>query len=124
MKVLVTGASGLIGSRLVYRLFHEGHDLVLLGRNPERLKREFSIPCETYAWDPEAGKIPPEALAHLDAVVHLAGEPIAQERWTQEFKRRIRNSRVHGTRTLVDALIQNGSANPSVFICASATGYY
>ncbi len=124
MKILLTGASGLIGSRLVYRLLHEGHDLVLLGRTPERLKTQFPVPCQFFGWDPDQGNIPPEALEQIEAVVHLAGEPVAEKRWNEETKRKIRNSRVHGTRVLVDALIQNAGATPSIFICASAIGYY
>lgn len=124
MKILLTGASGLIGSRLVYRLLHEGHDLVLLGRDLNRLKNQFPIPCEFYKWDPDNGKIPEEALRRIDGVIHLAGEPVAEKRWSQDVKRKIRNSRVQGTRALVDALIHNAQANPSVLISASAVGYY
>src|SRR4051812_22819301 len=104
MKILLTGASGLIGSRLVYRLLHDGHDLVLLGRNAKRLKDRFPIPCEIHEWDPgkDASEQPSlqKALTGVNAVIHLAGESVVEKRWSDEQKRRIRNSRVHGTRNL------------------------
>jgi hypothetical protein len=128
MKILLTGASGLIGGRLVYRLLHEGHDLVLIGRNAKRLQERFPIPCEIREWNPDkpASEQPAlrEAFNGVQAVIHLAGEPVVEKRWSDERKRRIRNSRVHGTRGLVDALIEHPGANPSVFISASAIGFY
>lgn len=113
---LVSGASGFIGSELVAALAGDGHRVV-------RLKRG-SGGSQDVRWDPEAGEVDREALARArpDVVVNLAGEPIAQ-RWTGDRKRRIRDSRVNGTRALANALASMG-AKPSVFVSGSAMGYY
>lgn len=99
MRVAITGASGLVGSALSRLLREEGREPVALSRRPE-----------------------PAALANADAVVHLAGEPVAQ-RWTREAKTRIRDSRVEGTRHLVQVL-QSLDRKPRVLVSASAIGYY
>jgi uncharacterized protein len=113
MRITLTGATGFIGARLCDSLRHAGHELSLLTRNP-RGRAGYA------AWDPLAG--PPAELAAPEAVVHLAGEPVAQ-RWSPEVKRRIRDSRVLGTRHLVQAL---GAlpVKPRVLVAASAIGYY
>lgn len=117
MKILVTGASGLIGSALVPFLSAGGHDVIRLVRS-EPKAGEAAV-----RWDPEAGTIDAAGLDGLDAVVHLAGENVAEGRWTAEKKRRIRDSRVKGTRLLCEALA--GLARPPrVLVSASAVGYY
>ena len=119
MRITLTGASGFIGSRLVARLHERGHELHLLGRAPRKgmlATARFSI------WDAAASEPPLEALEGADAVVHLAGEPVAQ-RWTAEVKRRIRSSRVDSTNLLVAAL-EKVTQKPQVLVCASAIGYY
>jgi hypothetical protein len=115
MKIILTGATGFIGTRLRDHLVRQGHELVCLSR------RAVSRPG-WYAWDPENGPPPQEALLGAGAVVHLAGEPVAQ-RWSAEVKRRILSSRVQGTRSLVRAL---GAlpVRPTVLVSASAIGYY
>lgn len=116
MHVLVTGASGFIGSALVPVLTTRGHAVTRLVRSTPR-PGQAEIP-----WDPAAHSIGTPALEGLDAVVHLAGETIAQ-RWTAEKKARIRDSRVQGTRLLCEALAQLVTP-PKVLLCASAIGYY
>jgi uncharacterized protein (TIGR01777 family) len=116
MKVTLTGASGFIGPRLIARLLSGGHQVHVLGRRPPAGDIPFS------KWDAEAPSVPKEALDGVGAVVNLAGEPIAQ-RWNSEIKRRIRDSRIVGTRNLVQA-IADRSERPRVFVSASAIGYY
>jgi uncharacterized protein (TIGR01777 family) len=114
MKITVTGASGLIGSKLVERLRARGDEVTTLSRNP-------SSPGAV-AWQPEDEPAPAAALAGRDAVVHLAGEEVAQ-RWTDDAKRRIRSSRELGTRNLV-AGIEAAEPRPRVLVASSAVGYY
>jgi uncharacterized protein (TIGR01777 family) len=119
MKLTLTGASGFIGKRLIDRLIADGHTLHVLGR-----QRPSSAPVEVAfsEWDANSGNVPDVALAGSDAIIHLAGEPVAQ-RWNREIKSRIRNSRVIGTHSLVQALASR-TERPHTFISASAIGYY
>jgi uncharacterized protein (TIGR01777 family) len=115
MKILVTGASGLIGSALVPSLESHGHGIARLTRSEPRAPGEFG-------WDPMAGALDRGALEGIDAVVHLAGESVAG-RWTAAKKRRIRDSRVLGTRLIAEAAAAR-DPGPAVLVCASAVGYY
>jgi uncharacterized protein (TIGR01777 family) len=117
-RALLTGATGLIGARLAAQL----GDFVVLSRDPQGAQRKL-VAAEAHAWLPEAGPPPAAALANLDVVFHLAGEPVAEGRWTAEKKRRIRDSRVMGTRHLLAGLAAQAS-RPRVLVCASAVGYY
>ena len=121
MKVAVTGATGLVGPRLVAALRARGDDVVVLSRNPDRASQALGVPA--VAWDPMAGPPPASAFEGVEAVVHLAGEPVAQ-RWNAEVKERIRDSRVIGTRNLVAGLREAGNRGPSALVSTSAAGYY
>lgn len=121
MKVLVTGATGLIGSRLCRSLSSDGHTVVALTRSPA--KAADLAASNVYKWNPQSELPPAESLDQVDAVVHLAGEPIAARRWTDEQKKRIRDSRVASTIYLVDA-ISSLERKPSVFVSGSAVGFY
>ena len=114
MRITVTGASGLIGSKLVERLRSRGDEVTTLSRNP-------SSP-DAVAWQPEQEPAPAAALSGRDAVVHLAGENVAQ-RWSDDAKRRIRESRELGTRNLVAGL-ETADPRPRVLVSSSAVGFY
>jgi hypothetical protein len=118
MRVLLTGSSGLVGSALVAVLTAAGHEVVRLVRPAAFATVEASLAT----WNPATGEIDLSRAGSLDAVVHLAGEPIAR-RWTPEVKKRVRSSRVDGTRLLAEALARL-PVPPKVLICASATGFY
>jgi uncharacterized protein len=119
MKIAITGATGFVGSRLTNRLLDAGHNIHALVR-----RRAYGLPGvdKIYEWDSAQGEPPPESLEGVDAVIHLAGEPVAR-RWTPEVKRLIHASRVVGTRHLVNAL-STQAHRPRVLICASAIGIY
>src|SRR4051794_1404626 len=121
-RVTVTGATGLIGSRLVRALRERGDEVTVLSRSPERARDAFGGDVEGVRWDPTAGSAPAEALAGRDAVVHLAGENVAQ-RWSDDAKRRIHESREQGTRHLVEGL-RAAEPRPSALVSSSAVGYY
>jgi uncharacterized protein (TIGR01777 family) len=116
VKIVVTGSSGLIGTALVTRLHRAGHDVVRLVRHPPRERDEV-------AWDPQAGTVDVDRLAGVEAAVHLAGAGVGAKRWTENYKRVIRESRVLGTRTLVTALTSL-DPKPRVLVSASAVGIY
>jgi uncharacterized protein (TIGR01777 family) len=119
VKITISGASGLIGRRLMKSLATDGHALNVLSRHAGT-----NMPggVRLSVWDPPKGEPPAEAIRDSDVIIHLAGEPVAQ-RWSAEVKDRIRESRVTGTRNLVQALAKLPT-RPSTLICGSAVGYY
>jgi uncharacterized protein len=121
MRVLVTGASGLLGSALCDALLARGDEVVGLTRNPDRA-RPKNPTVSWHAWRPTTERPPDSALDGIDAVVNLIGEEINQ-RLTDQAKVRIRESRVLGTRNLLEG-IEASSTEPSVFVGQSAIGYY
>jgi uncharacterized protein (TIGR01777 family) len=113
-RIAVTGASGLIGSALVGYLKSQGHTV-------QRLVRRPAVSSEEITWDPIAGTVDMEALAGVDAVIHLAGAGVSDKRWTKKYKSEILNSRLLGTTTIAKAV---AIVKPQVFISASAIGWY
>ena len=116
MNVLVSGSSGLVGTSLVPRLREAGDEVRCLVRRP--IEREGEI-----RWSPEEHSIQGARLEGFSGVVHLAGESIADGRWSDAKMRRIRDSRVEGTRLLAESLASLAH-KPSVLVCASAIGFY
>lgn len=127
MKVAIAGATGFVGTRLVQRLHKEGHQIIILTRNTTSAGRNF--PAQTFpnveivAYAPTTSGAWQDVIAGCDGVVNLAGEPIAETRWTPEHKREILNSRQLGTQKIVEA-IAKANPKPTVLVNASAIGYY
>ncbi|HEV3002358.1 MAG TPA: TIGR01777 family oxidoreductase [Solirubrobacteraceae bacterium] len=122
MRVTLTGATGRIGRAIVEALVARGDDVTVLSRSPDRARRSLPAGVAAEAWVPSGGPAPAAALGGRDAVVHLAGEDVAQ-RWTERAKREIRESREVGTRNLV-AGIAAAAPRPRALVSASASGYY
>jgi uncharacterized protein len=125
-RVTVTGATGLIGPLLVGALREQGAEVTVLSRDPAGARRRLGE-VAVVAWDPMVEPAPAEALVDRDAVVHLAGAPIAQ-RWSTNVKRAIRESRTVGTRNLIAGLTLAGKSQighcPRTLVSSSAVGYY
>lgn len=119
MKITITGASGLIGRRLLKNLSAAGHAMHVLSRHAGT---NLPAGVKLSTWDPVKALPAEESLRDAAAVIHLVGEPVAQ-RWTADIKQRIRESRVMSTRHLVQA-IGKLESRPEALICASAIGYY
>jgi uncharacterized protein len=123
MRVVVTGATGMIGSALVLALRERGDEIVALSRDAARGRAKLGEGVEVHAWpEPAQGPPPAEALAGAAAIVNLLGEPVAQ-RWSDGAKRRIHDSREQGTGNLVEGL-RAVQQRPSALVSASAVGYY
>ncbi len=125
MRVTVTGATGLIGPSLVNSLLERDAQVTVLTRDPERATAKLGD-VQAVRWDLDSEPAPVEALAGRDAIVHLAGEPVAQ-RWSAKAKQAIRESRAVGTRNLVagiGAVAQEGGQRPGTLVSSSAIGYY
>ncbi|AWW42677.1 MULTISPECIES: TIGR01777 family oxidoreductase [Streptomyces] len=117
-RIAVAGASGLIGGALVRSLAADGHEVVRLVRRAPRDAYEVR-------WDPERGDVDPAGLSGCDAVVNLAGAGVGDRRWTQEYKERVRRSRVRGTAALAEAVAALPERErPRVFVNGSAIGFY
>ena len=131
LRVTVTGASGLLGRTLVPALQARGAEVTVLSRDPDRAQSALDPGAagapHVVAWDPMREPAPADALAGRESVLHLAGEPVAQ-RWSAKAKRAIRDSRVIGTRNLVEGLRRADrlgiGQRPRTLISSSAIGYY
>ncbi len=114
-NILITGGSGLVGKQLTSLLESKGYTVAWLSRKPQQQTH--------FLWDVEKQELDPQALEWADAVVHLAGEGVAEKRWTADRKKRILESRTQSTQLLYTA-IQQAEKKPNTFISASAVGYY
>lgn len=115
MKIAIAGASGLVGSALIPVLERDGAAVTRLVRSAPKFGE--------IEWHPNQDEIEPAKLEGFEVIINLAGENIAAGRWTDEQKRKIRDSRVNGTHLMSEALAKL-SQKPRVFVCASATGIY
>jgi uncharacterized protein (TIGR01777 family) len=127
MKVAIAGATGFVGSRLVEKLQAAGHQVVVLSRDAAKAGRVFPASAypnlEVVAYTPAESGDWQKSIAGCDAVVNLAGVPIAEERWTEARQQAIMDSRKLTTAKLVEAIV-NANPRPSVLVSASAIGYY
>ena len=115
MKIVISGASGLIGTQLVKRLSTNGHDVVRLVRRTAK--------AGEVQWDPKRGVLDPAALAGVDAVIHLSGAGIGDKRWTNSYRKEIMDSRTLST-ALLASTIAGMPTKPTVFLSGSAIGIY
>jgi len=122
LRVTLTGATGLIGPQLLGALTRRGDDVTVLSRDPAGAQAKLGSDVRVLAWDPQGEPAPASALEGRDAVIHLAGAPVAQ-RWSASAKRAIRESRVTGTANLIEGM-RALEQSPGVLVSASAIGYY
>ncbi len=123
MKLLITGATGFIGKELLPLLRDQGHEMIVLTRNPEKARVRLSAACRVESWNPATGGFDETLLSGVDGVVHLAGEGVASGRWNEARKRAIYESRIASTRGLMQAVARMPKP-PAVFVSASAIGIY
>ncbi len=127
MKVLLTGGTGLIGSRLIQRLLDRGDKVVLLTRRPDATRKKWGEQLEVVEGDPSKPGTWEDRLVECDGVVNLVGEGIFNKRWSAEFKEILRKSRIESTRNVATAMAKNprrADGSPKVLVSGSAIGYY
>lgn len=122
MKVVMTGATGFVGQVLVKQLLEAGHEVVILTRNVARAAITLGSSCKYFQWEESTGTPPLEAFDGCEGVINLMGESIAQ-RWDEQHKKKIYNSRINGTRKLVEVMEQLPK-KPKIFVSTSAVGIY
>lgn len=123
MKIVISGGTGFIGRALCNTLIQEGHRVVVLARQMGQVHHRPELPVQTVEWNARDSGPWEQVLDGADAVINLAGAPIADARWTNARKQLITDSRVLTTRLLVRAL-SRWSSKPATFISASGIGYY
>lgn len=116
MKVLISGGSGFIGSRLTTQLQAEGHEVAWLTRSEKKHIKSF-------VWDIKAMDLDSQAMEWADAIVHLAGASVAGKRWTSSYKKEIYDSRINSSKLIIES-IKKSNRPPTVLVSASAIGYY
>ncbi|MBC7458427.1 MAG: TIGR01777 family protein, partial [Bdellovibrionaceae bacterium] len=124
MRILITGATGLLGKKLLIDLLKKGHTVIGIGRDKNKI---IELPAkQTYSWDALSDQeFPQDSLKHCDAVIHLAGEPVAARRWNDDVKKSILDSRTIGTQKIISAFKKlKENDRPKVFIAGSAIGFY
>ncbi len=124
MKVLVTGATGFVGRVIVRQLLETGDQVTILTRHVPKAALLLGSRCRYFQWNGVEEAAPLEAFEGQDAVINLMGEGLAEKRWTDEQKRRLRDSRVLGTRRVVEAMRQAGDKGPKTLVSTSAVGIY
>ncbi len=122
-KIIITGATGSIGRKLVEALTARGDEVTVFTRNPESAKNKITNTSKYVKWDYNKPAIWKEHLSGVDTIFHLAGANLGAKRWNDEYKKLAYDSRVISTRNLVEA-IKLVDQKPKVFICASAVGFY
>lgn len=123
MRILLTGATGFVGKRVVSRLLASGDEVVVLSRYVPKAILSLGSKCKYYQWS-DTNSLPPlEAFEGVDAIINLMGEGIAEKRWDSAQKKKIYDSRIVGTRNLLEAVSQL-THKPKTFVSASAVGIY
>lgn len=122
-RIIITGATGLIGSKITDKLIARGDEVVVFTRSPDKAKEKIKNAHSYVRWDYNLQGGWKESIIEADAVIHLAGENVMGNRWNEKHKEKVLESRKIGTKNLVDAICNNGN-KCEAFICASAIGYY
>lgn len=120
MHVLITGGTGFLGQQIAQKLLEQGHHVLIVSRNAKRARRRGTLASEIVEGDLTQGPLPAQAVADVEAIVHLMGEPILRKRWHDTTKQRLRNSRILATQHLR----QTPWAKLRVLVSASAVGIY
>ncbi|MGE0763876.1 MAG: TIGR01777 family oxidoreductase [Bdellovibrionales bacterium] len=120
MKILMTGATGLIGKELGIELTKQGHQVLLISRDRQKAEHQAPFPCQVIEGDLSSGPIQDSRLSQVEVVIHLLGESVAEKRWSKAQKNKILDSRVKSTQHLIASLTQA----PKAFLSASAVGFY
>lgn len=122
-RIVITGATGLIGSGITEKLIARGDEVIVFSRSPKKAEKKIPGAFNYVKWQYDSMGEWVESIEGADTVIHLAGENIMSNRWNDAHKKKVLDSRVAGTRNLVDAIAQ-AEKKPEVFICASGIDYY